>query len=283
MGPVLRGPVLPVSALTEQTRTTSEFGQGENGSHAPSTPTPLRRSATHPTPRFSQGQSGEDSPLGSSTAGGKADEASRGGKILDLPYSKISSAKSEDLLATNLPHLPLESKYELLHKIRVAQALSGSIESREQILAIRILAVTNLAYVHPESAFQQKVLQYDLEQSKRLQLTYQLAELVHLGASGDLVVSRNLQTLAIQALDALAKHKSRAVDVCSALSVNVNHGVLMFLTRKVVNELGDKNDATDNYYHNRVAGCVIALLRPFPVLAHKPGDTCCCRSHPYVR
>ncbi|KAJ5273410.1 hypothetical protein N7478_008535 [Penicillium angulare] len=261
------------SGSSEQPRTTSELGQGEQGSHAPSTPTPLRRSATHPAPRFSQGQSGEDSPVGNQNTSGKGEEASRGGKILDLPHAKILSAKPEDILATNLPNLPLESKYELLHKVRVAQALSGSPETREQILAIRILAVTNLAYVHPESAFQQKVLQYDLEQSKRLQLTFQLAELVHLGASGDLSVSRNLQTLAIHTLDALAKYKSRAVDVCAALSVNVNHGVLMFLTRKVVNELAAEDDATDNSYHDEWRDALLALLRTLPSSSSRTPET----------
>ncbi|KAJ5101659.1 hypothetical protein NUU61_003881 [Penicillium alfredii] len=260
------------SGSSDQTRTTSEFGQTEHGSNAPSTPTPLRRSATHPTPRLSRGSNTDDSPAGNNTSG-KADEASRSGKILDLPYSKVSFAQAENLLATNLPHLPLESKYELLHKVRVAQGLATSRATREQILAIRILAVTNLAYVHPESAFQQKVLQYDMEQPKRLQLTYQLAEIVHLGASGDLEVSRTVQTFAIQALDALAKHKSRAVDVCAALSVNVNHGVLMFLTRKVVNELGAENDSADNLYYDEWRDALLALLRTLPSSSSRTPET----------
>ncbi|KAJ5949254.1 hypothetical protein N7454_000838 [Penicillium verhagenii] len=262
------------SSSTEQTRTTSEFSQGELGAHVPTTPTPLRRSATHhPTPQLSRGPSGEDSSAVNVTPVSKAEEASRGGKILDLPYSQISAGKLEDLLASNLPHLPLESKYELLHKARVAQALSGSRETREQILGIRILAVTNLAYVHPESAFQQKVLQYDLEQSKRLQLTFQLTELVHLGASGDLEVSRNLQTLAIHALDALAKHKARAVDVCAALSVNVNHGVLMFLTRKVVNELSVEDEGIDNSYDDEWRDALLSLLRTLPSSSSRTPET----------
>lgn len=261
------------SGTFEQTRTISEFGQSEQGAHAPATPTPLRRSATHPTPRLSRGSNADESPAAAPHTGGKPEEVSRSGKILDLPHSKVSSAKAEDLLATNLAHLPLESKYELLHKVRVARALAGSRENREQILAVRILAVTNLAYVSTESAFQQKVLQSDMEQPKRLQLTYQLAELVHLGASGDLVVSRTVQTLAIQALDALAKQKSRSVDVCAALSVNVNHGVLMFLTRKVVNELGAQNDNTDNVYHDEWRDALLALLRTLPSSSSRTPET----------
>lgn len=261
------------SSVTEQGRTASEFGQSEQSSHAPATPTPLRRSATHPTSRLSHGSNMDDSPAAAPNTGGKPEEASRSGKILDLPYSKISAGKAEGLLATNLPYLPLDSKYELLHKVRVARALAGTRETREQVLAIRILAMTNLAYVNTESTFQQKILQFDMEQPKRLQLTYQLAELVHLGASGDLNVSRVVQTFAIQALDALAKHKARSGDVCAALSVNVNHGVLMFLTRKVVNELGAENDNTDDIYHDEWRDALLALLRTLPSSSSRTPET----------
>jgi E3 ubiquitin-protein ligase HUWE1 len=262
------------SGSSEQTRTTSEFGHSEQGSHTPTTPTPLRRSATHPAPRLSRGANVDESPTAAPNAGGKIEEASRSGssKILELPYSKVSSGKTEDLLATSLPHLPLESKYELLHKVRVAKALAGSRATREQILAIRILAATNLAYVQSESAFQQKVLLSDMEVPKRLQLVYQLAELVHLGASGDLDVSRHLQTLAIQALDGLAKHKSRSNDVCSALSVNVNHGVLMFLTRKVVNELGTDDDVND-IHQEEWRDALLSLLRTLPSSSTRTPET----------
>lgn len=253
----------------EQVRTTSEFGQIEQGSHIPTTPTPLRRSATHPTHSI-QGSNGDESPA---IAGGKAEEATRAGKVLELSYSKISAAKVEDLLAANLPHLPLESKYELLQKLRVAKALTDSRATREQILSIKALAVTNLAHVQPESTFQSKVLQTDLEQPKRLQLAYQLAEVVHLGASGDLEVSRSVQTLAIQALDALAKHKARAVDVCAALSVNVNHGILMFLTRKMVNELGPENNDPDDAYHDEWRDALLALLRTLPSSSTRTPET----------
>jgi E3 ubiquitin-protein ligase HUWE1 len=254
----------------EQARTTSEYAQIEQASHVPTTPTPLRRTATYPAPHLSRGSNVDDSPAATPS---KVEEASRGGKVLEIPYSKVSSAKLEDLLEANLPHLPLESKYELLHKLRIAKALTDSRATREQILSIKTLAVTNLAHVQPESSFQQKVLQSDLEQPKRLQLAYQLAELVHLGASGDLEVSRSVQTFALQTLDALTKHKSRAVDVCAALSVNVNHGVLMFLTRKMVNELGTDNDDLDDAYDDEWRDGLLALLRTLPSSSTRTPET----------
>ncbi|CAG8040464.1 unnamed protein product [Penicillium salamii] len=254
----------------DQARTTSEHGQLEQSLHVPTTPTPLRRTATHPASNLGRGSNADESPLATPS---KSEEASRGGTILEISHSKVSSANLEALLEANLPHLPLESKYELLHKLRVAKALTGSRATREQILSIKALAVTNLAHVQPESSFQQKVLQSDLEQPKRLQLAFQLAELVHLGASGDLEVSRPVQTFALQTLDALAKHKSRAVDVCAALSVNVNHGVLMFLTRKMVNELGSENEDADEAYQDEWRDSLLALLRTLPSSSTRTPET----------
>jgi len=38
-------------------------------------------------------------------------------------------------------------------------------------------------------------------------------------------------------LEALARHKSKTADICAALSVNVNHGVLLYVVRKPVEQL----------------------------------------------
>ncbi|KAF7117728.1 hypothetical protein CNMCM5793_006884 [Aspergillus hiratsukae] len=262
------------SAPAEPAKLASENAQVGLLPQPPTTPTPLRRSHTHPTPQLSRTTVVEDSPSSvTNSPSGKPEEALRGGKVLDIPYSKISASKAEDLLAAHLDELPDESKYELLHRIRIAQGVATSDSTREQILAIRILAVTNLAYVYPETLFQQRILQYDNEQPKRLQLAFQLGELVHLGASGDLPVSRTLQTLGLNALDALAKHKSRAIDVCAALSVNVNHGVLMFLARKAVNELASDESDEDEAYQDEWRDALFALLRTLPGSSTRTPET----------
>ncbi|KAF9888103.1 hypothetical protein FE257_009239 [Aspergillus nanangensis] len=261
------------SGPSEQTKEAPVTTHGGPQTQAPSTPTPLRRSHTHPTPRLSRTSVADDSPNSVANTPGKPEEVPRGGKVLDIPYANISSSTPEDLLSSHLGELPDDSKYELLHRIRTAQGLATSRSTREQVLAIRLLAITNLAYVYPESMFQQKILLYDMEQPKRLQVAYQLGELVHLGASGDLPVSRTVQTFAIQVLDALAKHKARAIDVCSALSVNVNHGVLMFLTRKTVNELGAEDDEQDDGSKDEWRDALLALLRTLPSSSSRTPET----------
>lgn len=260
------------SGATEKPRV-PQVSRGEGNSQAPSTPTPLRRSSTHPTPRLGRMSSTDDSPSAANNTPAKPEEVSRGGKFLDISYASISSSTAESLLAWNLPEVPAESKYELLHRLRSAKGLITSHTTREQVLSLKILAIANLAYIYPESMLQQRLLQHDAEQPKRLQIAYQLAELVHLGASGDLDVSRTAQTLTIQALDALAKHKTRAIDVCAALNINANHGILMFLTRKSVDELGSQNDDQDDPAQEEWRDALLALLRTLPGSSARTPET----------
>ena len=262
------------SGSSSQGRIQAEGGFGEQNHQAPSTPTPQRRSTTNPTPRPSRMSSTDESPSANANpSNGKSEEALRGAKALEIPYSKVSSTKAEDLLKSKLPEVPDESKYDFLHRTRVAQGLANSLGTREQLLAIRILSITNLAYVYPEPVFQQKILQCDSDQAKRLQLAYQLVELVHLGASGDIGASRATQTIALNTLDALAKHKARSSEVCAALNVNVNHGVLMFLTRRAINELAGPDNDGDDPDQDDWRDALFALLRTLPGSSSRTPET----------
>ncbi|KAL2861423.1 hypothetical protein BJX68DRAFT_260250 [Aspergillus pseudodeflectus] len=262
------------SGAADQQKHASESGPGAPLAYAPSTPTPLRRSHPTTTPRTARIPPTEESPASVvNTPNGGPDESPPGGKTLEISNSKISSTSTEEIILSNSEEVPEELKYELLNRVRTAKGLVTSQSTREQILAIRILAITNLAYIYPEPLFQQKILQYDMELPKRLQITYQLGELVHLGASGDLSVSRTVQTFAIQALDGLAKHKARAIDVCAALSVNVNHGVLMFLTRKAVNELSSESNGNDDGSEDEWRDALLALLRTLPGSSTRTPET----------
>ncbi|KAL4738324.1 hypothetical protein BDV11DRAFT_138750 [Aspergillus similis] len=263
------------SGSAEQAKAVTESGPGGSLAHVPTTPTPLRRShTTGSTPRVGRIPLTEDSPASVvNTPAGKPDENLPGGKTLDIPSSVVLTSSAEEIFSLHSSEVPDDSKYELLNKIRTAKGLATSQATREQILAIRILAITNLAYIYPEPLFQQKILQFDMEHPKRLQLAYQLGELVHLGASDDLPVSRIVQTFSIQALDALAKHKARAIDVCAALSVNVNHGVLMFLTRKAVNELSAEGDGSDDSGQDEWRDALLALLRTLPGSSTRTPET----------
>ena len=211
----------------------------------PLTPTPVRRSSNlgpHGQ-RTGRVSSSDDSPLSSTRPATATEEAQRPNfKVVEIPLLKIKANGIHDLLREITPDLPPELQYELLTKLRVADALSSSVEARRQLLAIRLLAITNLAYVHSEPTFHDNILKQDGEEPRRSQLVYQLAELVHPPPEGDVAIPKALQTIALCTLDALSQHQARFPDVCSALNTNVSHGVLLYVVRKAVAEMSGQDD-----------------------------------------
>ncbi|KAF4984644.1 hypothetical protein FZEAL_220 [Fusarium zealandicum] len=205
----------------------------------PTTPTPLRRSSTmtpqqHQTPRGRSHSGDESSPLGPRTPGIIDDSTTTGPKSFELPQSVVASTSVYDLVPRSPADLPPASKYEAFHRIRASKALLGSRESRQQLLAVRLLAITNLAYIHTESNFLEKVLRQDVDETRRFQLVYQLAELIHPTANGKIDVPLWLQAVALALLEAVSNFHARCQDVLSALNANVNHGILLYVIRKAV-------------------------------------------------
>lgn len=234
--------------------------------HTPTTPTPSRRtSGVHLGSRLGRDAVIDDSPVSTTQSPlAKPDEAARGMKVLEISTSEVLSRGVQQLLKDHLEQLPKDSKYELLNRLRIAYALAASTETRQQLLAVRVLAITNLAFVYPETMFQQKILHSDSNEPKRLQLPYQLAEFVHLGVAGDIKASVLNQSYALSCLDALARHKSKAADVCAALNVNVNHGILMFVIRKTVADIEIEDDGPINFDNDDWRDALFSLLRTLP-------------------
>ena len=206
-------------------------------SRQPPTPTPTRRPSGLSRPsRLSSSDESTDSPLAGTNV--KPDDpSSEGMKQVEIPYSVIASSSLEDILKEKLEFLPKDSHYELLTRLRNAHAIATSLTTRQQLVGIRLLAVTNLAYIYTDATFQQKILQQDSDEPRRLQLAYQLADLVHPPGNGLSGIPYRLQTQALTALEALVKQKTKAADVGTALNIHVNHGVLFYILRKAVAEM----------------------------------------------
>ena len=236
----------------------------------PPTPTPIRRPSGVFRP--SRLSSSDDSPEASSvTSNQRSEEQTVGGmRQIEIPYSQIISSPVEEVLKDGLHNLPKESHYELLTRVRNAKAIATSVSSRQELVKIRLLAVTNLAYIYPDVMFQQKILQQDSDQPRRYQITYQLADLVHPPGNGTSGVPLKLQTVALGTLEALAKQKTKASDVCAALNVNVNHGVLFYLLRKAVAEMASEDADSDESEERREA--VFSLLECLPPSAPRTGE-----------
>lgn len=235
-------------------------------------PTPHRPSGLSRQSRISSFDDSSDSPA--SLTATKPDEPNVGGmKSLDIPYSRIMSSSAEDILSSTIADIPRESHYELLTKVRIAQGLTGSASTRQRILGIRLLAITNLAYIYPESIFQQKISQQDSDEPRRLQLAYKLADLIHAHTNAQNGVPRWLQTIALGTMEALAKHKAKAADVCAALNVNVSHGVLMHVLRKAVSEMATDEPELDTFESDDWREALFSLLDTLPTSAPRTGES----------
>lgn len=236
----------------------------------PPTPTPTRRPSGLSRP--SRLSSSDEPPEASTaTSGAKSEELTVGGmRQLEISYSQIVSSQMEDVLKDGLRNLPKDSHYELLTRIRNAKAIAASVSMRQELVKIRLLAITNLAYIYPDAMFQQKILQQDSDQPRRFQIAYQLADLVHPPGNGISGIPLRLQTVALGTLEALAKQKTKASDVCAALNVNVNHGVLFYLLRKAVAEMASEDPESDESEERREA--IFSLLECLPPSAPRTGE-----------
>ena len=239
---------------------------------APVTPAPIRRTST--LSRQSRLSTSDETPTVSPVAPiVKPDDSTSGGmKLVEIPYAKVSSTPVNELVKSALPRIPKEYHYDLLSKVRIAHALSASLSTRQEMLGIRLLAITNLAYIYPEATFQQKILQQDSDEPRRLQLAYQLTDLIHPPGNRGVVPTR-LQTLALSTLEAFAKNKAKALDVCAALNINVNHGVLFYALRKAVADLTIEDPETDGLDMDEWRAALFSLLDALPNSSPRAGET----------
>ena len=261
--------------IETETTNTSRRPSAASSTTSPVTPSPVRR-ASNLGPngtRANRQSSTDDSPatlIRSSTMPTEDTRASI--KTIEITGSKLKSAGIHAVLRDSTVGLFQDIKYELLTKLRVANALISSLETRRQALAIRILAITNLAYIHSELVFLEKVLKQDSEEPQRLQLPFQLAELIHPPVEGSAAVPIPLQTIAFSALEALAQHGSKFGDVCKALQTPVNHGILLYVVRNAVAELSSDDSEEKLTEQDQWRAALFALLSTISQISKTGAD-----------
>ncbi|KAJ1337926.1 E3 ubiquitin-protein ligase HUWE1 [Microdochium nivale] len=243
----------PTSSTAQEPARPPISERSHSSSAIPATPTPLRRSSTaissNTTPRSARQTALDDSPAstsGSPLAGHDGTASPPSQKSLEIPQSSVVSTPIFELLQRAPESMPKEANYEFLNRLRVAKALLGSHETRQLALKARLLAIQNLAYIHMENSFAEKVLRQDQDEPRRFQLIYQLAELIHPPSDGATVVPLDLQAIALSLLEAISGYPSKIPDIFSALNATVNHGILLYVIRKAVAEM--KQDDAGNQW-----------------------------------
>lgn len=222
-------------------------------SSAPNTPTPLRRSSTMGNPpqttprnaRTTQSTDETPSPAYRSPAANADVSSSSSQRSLEIPQAVVASTPIHDLLKRTPEDMPKNSQYEVLNRSRICKALLGGPEARQQALAVRLLAVANLSYIHPESVFLEQVVKQDNDEPRRYHLVYQLVELLHPSTPGQPAAPRWLQTIVMSLLEGMAQYNAKYQDVLSALNATVNHGVLLYVIRKAVVEMKEGGERSD--------------------------------------
>ncbi|KAF3048230.1 hypothetical protein E8E12_011364 [Didymella heteroderae] len=240
---------------------------------APNTPTPVRRTSNmrNQTPRTPTAPTAESPGMPVLTPGEPGGRPN-GPKTFELSADKVAKTHIHDLLKQGLAELPASAHYELLHKLRAAKMLSSGASGRDDAVAVRLLAIANMGFVHGEKEFHTRLGQQDADEPRRLQLAFQLAELIQPPGEGKPVISTELQTFTFNALEALAKHKNKSNDVCTALSVNVNHGVLFYIVRKLVAGLNTEDGPHIDLEEDEWRDALFSLLNTIPQSQQRTGE-----------
>lgn len=159
----------------------------------------------------------------------------------DLPRNIVVDAASH--LSTQLPaDASQDVQYLTRHRIRTFKGMAESRQGRIDSVAIRLLAIANLAQIYPETTLQERALRFYNDKPRHHQLPQVLCELIHPPGRNSSKVPRKIQTLALLTLESLMNHKNKANEVCTALNVSVNHGPLASTLRQAVNHITSEGD-----------------------------------------
>jgi len=191
---------------------------------------------------------------------------------LHIKYPELMESSLVEIIQANISKVPKERCYEFLHSLRVARALASTPESRTAITRIRMLAIANLSHIYPESQLDQKVLAQEVEISRRHQMPTQLCNVIHPPGKGLGNISKGVQAVALETLDALCNHKNKVFEVGMALSINASHGTFTYIVRRALNDAAPGEDTTDEVEDREWRRALSTLLHTLPKSSPRGGD-----------
>ena len=175
-----------------------------------------------------------------------------GAVTLYFDTQTLSSKGAMDVLADCIDtyNVPEDERFELMCRIRAAQALlPGREEEREKLIIARLLATAIFVHTHPEAQTASALFLYEPD------LIPHVAELLVLDRNVPIAV----QTAAVATLDAMARYRTKVQDVLAAVNAGVNHGTLMALLRKTVAEVATPESTLPHSFIEALLSFVIFL------------------------
>jgi len=192
--------------------------------------------------------------------------------VLHIKYPELMESSLPEIIQGKISKVPKERCYEFLHRLRVARALAATAESRTAITRIRMLAIANLSHIYPESQLDQKVLAQENEISRRHQMPTQLCNVIHPPGKGLGDISKAVQAVALETLDALCNHKNKVLEVGMALSINASHGTFTYIVRRALNDAAPAEEMTDEVEDREWRRALATLLHTLPKSSPRGGD-----------
>ncbi|EMC94928.1 hypothetical protein BAUCODRAFT_140168 [Baudoinia panamericana UAMH 10762] len=213
---------------------------------SPTTPTPVRRTSNlgpsrDRDPVADRSMSLNEVPV-TPARPREQGASSSAPQVYRMTSDKVASTPTWALVREALVHLPAEVRYEVLNRIRIAKVFASADAPPQQIVEIRLLAIANLGYALNEAKFQEKIGSVDSEEPRRFHLAQQLCDLLQPATDGQIALSLETETTVLLTLEALLKARHRLSEVIDALAITVNHGLIYYELRRVIDTLHAKED-----------------------------------------
>ncbi|KAI8912022.1 hypothetical protein DFJ77DRAFT_86217 [Powellomyces hirtus] len=126
-------------------------------------------------------------------------------------------------------HITDDHKFPLLQKIRIALGMND-VSTRRKLLTIRMLSIAVLVILGNEDLIQSRLFTFEPD------LIQRLADVLQKDARNEANIFE-VQAACLHALDSMAHHRSRLSEVLTAVNASANHGILMFILRKVISSM----------------------------------------------
>lgn len=209
-----------------------------NASAGPSTPTPMRNVTQTPL-------TGSKEKFEERTNTPKRKDNSARVKNHRVSDQEISQKTSWEILERYIPETAAEYHYTFLHRLRICEAFRGNRESVELLVAIRMLAIANLAYVYGDSMFYQKLGRADSELPREYQVIQQLTNILQPTTDESSTISMSMTTCALRTLTALSKCRAKFLEVSSALNTSVSHGIFFYIMKKLYTSISSGTESPE--------------------------------------
>lgn len=251
------GPADPAAAASSSTEDKASRGAEMEVEEPPAqaapasaaTPAPPRRTASFAPHLQTPSRETPSSPAFPGTpatpaqtpSAAAADKPPEGLTTVHLPNLRTTPKSTVDVLLDVIENhqVPEPDRLDLLQRIRIGKALCSSDPTeRQQLLVVRLLALSVFAHAQSEQVAQLKVFLYEPD------IISQIAELVH----PEIDVPVEIRSVALYALEAFARYKGKTAEVASTLNASVSHGVLLEIVRKTAADLdSDERESRSSF------------------------------------